>query len=65
MATTNSERLAEVQKAISDILRGGQRVGERERARLDTLLREEQRLRRIVARERRGGIRRWQGVPRG
>lgn len=59
------EQLEEVQQAISDILRGGQRVGERERARLDTLMREEKRLRRLASRQRNGGIRRFQGVPRG
>lgn len=52
-----SEQLEDVQTAIRDILRGGQRVGERERARLDTLLREEKRLRRLIDREKRGGIR--------
>jgi hypothetical protein len=52
-----SEQLEDVQTAIRDILRGGQRVGERERARLDTLLREEKRLRRMIDREKRGGIR--------
>lgn len=65
MAASYSEQLEDVQSAISDILRGGQRVGERERARLDTLYREEKRLRRLVARQKRGGIRRFQAVPRG
>lgn len=60
-----SEQLADVQAAIRDILRLGQRVGERERGRLDTLLREEKRLRRAVSRQKRGGIRRFQAVPRG
>jgi hypothetical protein len=52
-----SEQLQDVQAAIRDILRGGQRVGERERARLDTLLKEQRRLQSLVDREKRGGIR--------
>lgn len=57
-----SEQLEDVQTAIRDILRGGQRVGERERARLDTLLKERKRLEVLVAREKHGGIRIRQAV---
>jgi hypothetical protein len=62
---TNAEKLGDVQAAIRDILDRGQRVGERERARLETLLQEEKRLRRLVSRQKHGGIRRFQAVPRG
>lgn len=64
-----SEQLEEVQAAISRLMEDGQAWGQGQRSRSEARLAElearEQRLRRIVARKQRGGIRRFQAVPRG
>lgn len=66
---TYAEQLEEVQNAISRLMNDGQAwtQGQRARneARLADLEARERRLQRLVSRQQRGGIQRYQAVPRG
>jgi len=66
---TYTEQLEEVQVAISRLMNDGQAWTQGQRARTEARLADlearERRLQRLVSRQQRGGIRRYQVVPRG